>query len=129
MRNAAMCKCVSVPAPGLMRRMAALNAVRAASTTSAARPVMGLSPAPTSTVVACVAMKPSMWQPRSLWWRRRSRAQQRQQGKDSWSVSGHEPGCCPCKLCYTLSTCSLLLLWLLLLLAGTAGASACWHCC
>jgi hypothetical protein len=49
-------------------RMATSKAVRAAFTTSAARPVMGVAtpPAVTRIVVACVAMKPSMWQPRSL---------------------------------------------------------------
>jgi hypothetical protein len=55
--------------PGLIIRMATSKAVRAAFTTSAARPVMGADrpPPATSTVVACVEIQPSIWQPRSLW--------------------------------------------------------------
>jgi hypothetical protein len=45
-----------------MRRIATSKAVRAALTTSPARPVMGASrpPLPTWMVVACVAIHPSM---------------------------------------------------------------------
>jgi hypothetical protein len=53
--------------PGRTRRSAASSAVCAAARTSAARPSTGAAASAwTSSECAAVAMKPSMWQPRSL---------------------------------------------------------------
>jgi len=66
-REAAPARASAMFFPGRTRRSAASSAVCAAARTSAARPSTGAAASAwTSSECAAVAMKPSMWQPRSL---------------------------------------------------------------